>query len=578
MTNPNVSKLQRLNYSSPRGNDKSISHQSDLFVETYLHKYLADEVLDAKYKLVLITGCSGDGKTDFIQWLEKEKMGEDLDLSEKPIGRVDWIEYGDILFSTLYDAEMTYEEEEQGPEELLHDNLDDFTGEEWAEPQCYRIFSITRDHLRQFLADNAEDYPKLNRVIMPALDDMDPNPRPALKEGILVVDLTFRSIVGDILREDGLEEGCLYDRVISKFTDKMLWKPCEKCEAYSFCPIRYNMSALSPANGKPVPQRLLKFLTAFHYRRIFHLTLRDLISLLVHSFVTDSSCEDIIEEGANSEKLFPLFYFNRLFTSPGTLGTLLDEIDVAAVNSPGLDERLYSREDVDSDPENLPNMVIRDLMDGLEYIESPTALREMKRALRQGRKRKLFFEDTKEGKGSSTELFPYRSFDLFDAVAKKKESPGALFKKIMAAISRREGLELDQKDRFFFTLDSNFEDLTTYYGGDTRDFELIVPIPKTVSGHREYLPGYLLLRHKDDHIIDLRVNLDVLEYLLYGTFNLPEKPDYIPELEHRLRVFKEKLETELDLSTFYIRSEDGQVAKVSRSGLTGRIDFITENE
>ncbi|MDZ7814438.1 MAG: hypothetical protein U5N86_00070 [Planctomycetota bacterium] len=578
MTNPNVSKLQRLNYSSPRGNDKSINHQIDFFVETYLHKYLADEILDAKYKLVLITGCSGDGKTEFIQWLETEKMGEELDLSEKPIGRVDWIEYGDILFSTLYDAEMTFEEEEQGPEELLHDNLDDFTGEDWPEPQCFRIFSITRDHLRQFLQDNAEDYPKLNRVIMPALHDMDPDPRPALKEGILVVDLTFRSVVGDILREDGLEEGCVYTRVVEKMTDKMLWKPCEKCEAYSFCPVRYNMETLAPRSGKPVAERLLKLLTAFHYRRIFHLTLRDIISLLVHSFVTDSSCEEIIEEGANSEKLFPLFYFNRLFTLPGTLGILMDELDIAAVNSPGLDERLYSGEDVDNDPEHLPNMVIKDMLDGLEYIETPLAVRQTKRLLRVGRKRKLFFEYSREDEGLAMELFPYRTFDLFDAVAKKRESPGKLFEMIMKAISKREGLELNEKDRFFFTLDSNFENIATYYAGDARDFELIVPIPKTVSGHREYLPGYLLLRHRKDHIIDLRVNLDVLEYLLHGTFRLPEKPDYIPELRHRLRIFKEKLETELDLPTFYIRSENKQVAKVSRSGLTGRIDFITENE
>ena len=330
-----------MNYSSSRGNDKSINHQEELFVETYLHRFLAKEILSAKYRLVIITGCSGDGKTDFIQWLEKEQMGEEIDLAEKPVGRYDWIEYGDKYFCTLYDAEMTFEEEQQGPEDLLSDNLDDFTGEEWNEtPQCYRIFSINRDHLRKFLADHAKEYPRLNRCIIPAIDDAAPDPRAARKEGILVVDLTFRSLVGDILREEGLEDGVLFKALVENLTRDEYWFACKKCEANDYCPIRYNIEMLKPENNKPVFQRLEMLLTAFHYRRIFHLTLRDLVSLLVHTFVTNCTCEEIIAAGGDPEFIFPRLYFNRLFSIPGDFGILLDEIDIAATSAPSVEARL----------------------------------------------------------------------------------------------------------------------------------------------------------------------------------------------------------------------------------------------
>ncbi len=576
-TNPNVQILQRLNHSSPRGNDKCINYQPELAVETYLHRFLADEILATKYRLVLITGCSGDGKTEFIQWLESVRMGEEISLAEKPVGRYDWIEYradaakGDpVYFCTLYDAGMTFEAEDQKPEDLLKDNLEDFEGEEWNQPVCFRIFSINRDHLREFLNDNLQKYPRLSRCVLPAIDDANPDPRPALKEGVLVVDLTFRSPVGDILREEGLEDGCLYTKLVAKLCGDNFWAPCKGCEAIDYCPIYYNISALDPRNGKVVFERLKSLITAFHYRRIFHLTLRDLVSLLISTFVTDLSCDEIIKAGADPEFIFKYLYFNRLFGNSGDFGVLLDEIDIAAVNSPRVDALMACEADLAPDDTSLPVIVIKDLLDSLHDTEGSASYRELTLALRNGRKRRVFFEDSLGDQIKWTELFPYRSYELFDNLAKKEQPTDTeLTRRILKQISIRDGLTPLTDSHFQFSLDSTFEQLVTYYSAPYADFELLLPLPRAIAGHREYLPGYLLLRHREKPNIDLRINLDILEYILYGGFVLHEKPDYVPEIKHRLRVFKEKIESELQLKSFLIRTEDGKLAVVERYGLSG---------
>ncbi len=571
--------LQRLNYANPGGNDKCINHQPELFVETYLHRFLADRILSGEYRLVLITGCSGDGKTEFIQWLESKRMGEEVSLREHPVGRYDWIEYGDKYFCTLYDAEMTNEEDEQGPDELLTDNLDDFEGEEWREPQCYRIFSINRDHLRSFLERNRETYPRLYRCVLPAIDDVNPDPNPALKEGILVVDLTFRSLVGDILREEeGLTDGCIFTKLVEKLCSPEYWAACEDCDAEGYCPIRANVKALDPTSGSPVAERLKTLLTAFHYRRIFHLTMRDAVSLLVHSFVTGLSCREVEAAGPDPEFIFRNLYFNRLFTLPGDFGSLLNEIDMAAVNAPHVDARLMCDDDLD-DP-SLASMVVRDLSASLDEMEDGEEVRKLREEIRRGRRRRLFFEDTFEGRGEWSELFPYRSFPLFDELA-KKERPldDDLTSTLLHCISLRDGAVPPSRDVFLFSLDNSRESLVTYYSAPCAAFELILPFPKAIEGHREYLPGYLLLRHRKNHNIALRINLDIFEYLLHGRFNLPEKPDYVPELMHRLRVFKEKLENELELREFIIQSEEGGKCLVERFGLAGgKVELLKGRE
>ncbi len=580
MTNPYVQILQRINRSSPRGNDKCINHQSELFVETYLHKYLSKEVLSGKYRLVLITGCSGDGKTEFIQWLEQWQMNAPFDLQEHPVGRIDWVEKDTRYFCTLYDAQMTYEEEDQGPEDLLNDNLADFEGEEWdEEPSCYRIFSIDRDHLRRFLDKNKERYPRLHRCVTPALDDLSPDQTHALKEGILVVDLTFRSLVGDILREDGLENGCVISKLIDRLCADDYWRACESCEVNKFCPILSNIRSLNPKNGMPVAERLKMLLTAFHYRRIFHLTMRDAVSLLVNAFVTDATCEDIIRERGYSEYIFPLFYFNRLQTFDGQFGNLLDELDIASVSAPRVDQRILSESDLEINSRSLPAVAIREMLNSVRDDASNGESNGLGKLLASGRKRRIFFEDTFEGTGSWRELFPYRSFAHFDEIVKKAVAPDTLVPQLLRAISVRDGLVMEDPSCFYFTLDSSSERLATYYRAPIKDFEALLPLPRTIEGHREYLPGYILLRHKSRHDIALRVNLDIIEHLLFGSSNLPGKPDYSSELTHRLRVFKEKLESMLELGAFIIRTENGTVAEISRTGISGGdIRILTEGK
>ncbi|MFA4987180.1 MAG: hypothetical protein WC712_11385 [Candidatus Brocadiia bacterium] len=568
MVNEFVSILQRHNPNSPRGNDKAINHTPELFVETYLHRFLADEILSGKYKLVLITGCSGDGKTDFIQWLESERMGEQVDLATKPVGRYDWITYKDLNFCTLYDAGMTFEEEGQSPEELLHDNLDDFAGEDWnEEPQCYRIFSINRDLLRSFLTIHKEKYPRLGRCVNPAIDDISPDPTHALKEGILVVDLTLRSLFGDILREEGLTDGCLYTQLVEKLCDPKMWAGCEGCEAFEHCPIRHNVLSLNPAGGKPVAERLQMLLTAFHYRRIFHLTMRDLVGFLVHTFVTDVSCEEIIKSVGDPDFLFPLLYFNRAFDFPGDFGELLKEIDIAAVGAPDVDSTLLCEEDLALNSDSTSVMVIRDLLDSLDSRESAHEASAISKAIFEARKRRYFFEGAGE---EWRELFPYRSYELFDSIAKKQESiTPALVGKLLYALSLRDSITPPTRGTFYFTLDGDLERVATYYSAPFSDFEMILPLPRAIAGHREFLPGYLLLRHKEAHTIQLRINLDIFEFITYGSFNLPEKPDYSSEIRHRLRLFKEKLENKKELRSFILRAENGLMAEVLRRGMSG---------
>ena len=100
--NPYVTRLLKL-YSQARRDNSGTRGLNEISQQTYVHtrldRALQPAILDGQYRLVIITGNAGDGKTAFIQNLENEV--KDI---ERPSTNSSVFKYKGLVFRTNYDG------------------------------------------------------------------------------------------------------------------------------------------------------------------------------------------------------------------------------------------------------------------------------------------------------------------------------------------------------------------------------------------------------------------------------------------------------------------------------------------
>ena len=308
------------------------------YVPTFLDERLKPALLKGEFRLVIISGNAGDGKTAFIQQFENIAEEKGAQIQRGKNGAVFQIK--GHTFQSNYDGSQ--DEGDERNDAVLKRFFGPFSGTDpavWPDKET-RIIAINQGRLVDFFMDHESEYPLLAAHIEDGLAGQFPH------DGIAVINLNLRSVVAD----PGDGQACILERLIKRMTQREYWDACEKCDLKAKCYAYHNAQTLQDSTAGPkVIERLRMLYTITHLRGRLHITMRDLRSALAFMLAGTSDCDGIhalYQNGGekNVNRILDGFYFNSwMGGSEGTSDRLLllfREIDVAYVSNPALDREL----------------------------------------------------------------------------------------------------------------------------------------------------------------------------------------------------------------------------------------------
>jgi len=524
-TNPYVRHLltvysqSRHSNAGTRGLDV-ISEQT--YVETALDRELLPSVLAGEFALVIISGNAGDGKTAFLQKLERRAADEQGTVDHSlPNGAR--IELRGRTFLSNYDGSQ--DEGDRKNNDVLRAFLAPFKGNDskgWAATTETRLIAINEGRLVDFLEANRADFPALATLVKEGLRTSEPT------DGVVVVNLNLRSIVVD---PQGFDNSIL-ERLVNRLTHEKFWEPCHRCDLKDRCYAFHNAQTIQDETaGKHVVERLKSLYAITHLRGRLHITLRDLRSALAYMLVGTRDCDEIhaLYRNGQRNEIVQGFYFNSWKGGEGPnadrLLTLLSGVDVAEADDPRLDRAL----DFVSPSEdrtlfrfeqrgNYDREILRSLYDELPRDVSGKASEHRadshRRFIAMARRR-AFFERRDAGWRS---MLPYKTADELLAVVRGDKGADGLLGPLLVAINRGEGLTRPERIGNNLALE-----IRRVEGGSVRSYRLYprehfsVSLNDHASRSRfiEHMPTGLLLRYHDPAGLDaeLLVSLDIYEML-----------------------------------------------------------------
>ncbi|GAB7081904.1 methylation-associated defense system protein kinase MAD6 [Megalodesulfovibrio paquesii] len=558
------------------------------YVPTYLDEKLKPALLKGEFRLVIISGNAGDGKTAFIQQFEAFAESKGAQMQRGPNGAV--FQLRGHTYQSNYDGSQ--DEGDERNDAVLQKFFAPFAGKDasgWPANQT-RLIAINEGRLVDFFLEHEEEFPLLAKQIQQGLAGAAP------EGGIAVINLNLRSVVAE--PEEG--QPSILERLIARMTQQEYWQACEKCDLKGKCFAYHNARTFQdPVAGPKVIERLKMLYTITHLRGRLHITMRDLRSALAFMLVGTQDCDGIHQLYQNGgeetqNRILDGFYFNSWLGgangSNDRLIALLREIDVAEVSNPDLDRELgflnpktkaMSRFSF-AERAGYDNELVETLFGSLprDYSSKNRArLIAKHRNYLSHMRRRHFFERRDIG---WKEMLPYGSIDPFlDAI----EQPGAKsadeVTAILRAVNRGEGLSDPARLGNQLALRVRQVDkgtIRSYRLFDGDHFTLRTEQETAAHPFLECLSQALVLLYDsgDGHKASLRINLDIYEMLMRLNNG------YRPSIEEQegfylsLAVFKnvlsaapyqEVLLTESGFEFFQIRRDDKGIlhlGKVSR--------------
>jgi len=522
-TNPYVRHLLTVYSQSKRSNAGTrgldvISEQT--YVETSLDRDLLPSVLSGEFALVVISGNAGDGKTAFLQQLERAARDEQATLTPSLNGAR--FELRGRTFLSNYDGSQ--DEGDQKNDDVLRAFLAPFRGKDsssWASSKETRLIAINEGRLVDFLEANRSDFEALAALVKEGLRMGEP------AQGVAVVNLNLRSVVVD---PQGFDNSIL-ERLVNRMTHEKFWEPCQDCDLKGKCYAFHNAQTIQDETaGRHVVERLKSLYAITHLRGRQHITLRDLRSSLAYTLVGTRDCDEIHElyRTGRRNEIIQGFYFNswRGGDAPNAdrLLTLLSEVDVADADDPRLDRALDFVSPADDrtlfrfeQRGHYDREILRSLYDELprDVSGKVSALRaEAHRRFIALARRRAFFERRDTGWRA---MLPYRTADELLSVVRGDRRPDGLLEPLLVAINRGEGLTRPERIGNNLGLEVRKVD-----GGTVRSYRLYprdrfsLSLANQASRSRfvEHMPTGLMLRYRDKHVeAELMVSLDVYEML-----------------------------------------------------------------
>jgi hypothetical protein len=274
-------------------------------VSTRLEERLLPRILAGEFRVVLLCGNPGDGKTTFIKTnlldaLASAGSTPDYVDDERETG---WtVRHKNRVFKAIYD----------GSESVGSMTNDDRIREALrfaiSEPGHTSVIAINDGRLVSFMTRFSDEFSFADDVIA-RLRGAKP-----LQSDIALVDLKARAQVAP-----KFEEG-LAIRNLQEFIDSSEWSECGKCVARLECPIRQNAVTL----GDPVVQQAIsQLLEISHLRRRKRVTFREVRSMMVRLITGGIDCNQVHAE--RKEGLNPSRRPNRLIHDLVFCGTVESE-------------------------------------------------------------------------------------------------------------------------------------------------------------------------------------------------------------------------------------------------------------
>jgi serine/threonine protein kinase len=570
--NPYVTRLLTL-YSQARRTNAGTRGLDEIarytYVRTRLDEQLAPALADGRFRLVIVTGNAGDGKTAFLQRVEQYfETDHDVRVERFASGNGSQWRHDGLAFETNYDGSQ--DEGDVESDAVLARFFAPFAeGETEADGGGeVRLIAINEGRLLDFLDHPAEGdrFRTLRRQVKAALSGDAPPP------WLLVVNLNHRAVAAG-------GTNSLVERQLQALLRDEVWAPCDGCRLRAECPLLHNAQSMRDvASGAAVRERVRRLFEVVHLRRRLHVTMRDLRSALSWLLLRDHGCDDVAllldrlgaghSEADRSDARSVLVHLGypaafaadgaaQLATVDDRLVRLLRETDVGLVNDPQLDRRL------DADPgAAVPWMAfdgrsgyLRALLrvwsdDGPRTAEDAdlrTLLDRRRRAVGMWR-RWAYFERQDSG---WTGMLPYRSLGLLEGVlnptddAQRASRAERLRNSVVEAISISEGLRhRDVRARALALRVSRVKDpsVRSYRLFPRTDFDVMVSGTTVASAYMESAPDAVELRPvAHPGVASLRISLDLLEMLELIRHGYRPSPADLQGLFVNLVIFRNEL-------------------------------------
>lgn len=512
------------------------------YTPTKLDKKLIPAIVDGMYKLLIITGNAGDGKTAFIKKIENNASVKDLEHFEHQNGAR--FKINGLQYESNYDGSQ----DEDG--NLNNDVLEDFF-KPFEELTNYdqakegRIIAINEGRLVEFF-NTSSKHTNLADIIDKYFSR---EGHYQLPNGLMIINLNLRSVVAD-----NEENGSLFKNQIKALTKKDLWTNCESCELAKDCFIKYNVETINDsAAGNEIISRMEWLLRTVSLKRELHITMRDLRSFIAFTLTRDFSCEDV-RSLANLKIEKPYLYWqNYYFNITNPLNTdggnndrlikLLRETDIGEVAVPNLDRELFfikhSEKDYLEFAEREGNL-LEVFNDNKSFVPAHEQTPEIIAEIRENHKsfiRHQYFEakffnliteilEVENAEGNKEKLYkpayllriPYKSVFEFVNILRADKLNDSIIQSISRAVSLNEGCnneELDMKNLVISSTEIKDPKGKSFKLFPLSEFELIVNKTDHLTRFLEYESDSMTFRNKVHKHINLTISLDLYEMLYF---------------------------------------------------------------
>ncbi|MGQ9896608.1 MAG: hypothetical protein ACUVR8_03465 [Acidobacteriota bacterium] len=324
-----LSEVQKAYPGARRGNsethglDSKFAHQT--YVLTGLEKTLYQDVISRRFRLVILCGNAGDGKTALLQ-----KLAGDLGISEtRRAGGIIEHPLPDGL-RVRFNLDGSAAWETTSSNELLNTLLEPFASGAPPQEDIVHLLAINDGRLISWLEGQTTPLSQsLRRLLSGQKSDA---------SHIGFFHLNYRSLVGEFdqngnLRTDFLDR--LLDQLYGGAEAGNFWQKCQSCIAQPHCQVFEAAHYFGPSNLPGVAderrrrharQQLYHLFQAVHQRGKIHITVRELRGALVYILFGTASCDAYCKEEAR-RKPYPSFW-ERAFraTTPDRQGQLLGEL------------------------------------------------------------------------------------------------------------------------------------------------------------------------------------------------------------------------------------------------------------
>ena len=501
-----------------------------------LDRKLIPDILDGRFKLLIITGNAGDGKTAFIRKIEEDNSIKDIEQFKNKNGAR--FKINGTWYESNYDGSQ--DEDDKANDDVLETFFKPFeNNNNYNNAEEGRIIAINEGRLVEFLSTSS----KYNQLTETIEEFFYKEGHHNLPDGLMIINLNLRSIVAQDEKESSL-----FRKQIKALTKKELWTKCEGCSISNKCFIKYNVDSFNDSSaGEDLITRMEWLLRTASLKRELHITIRDLRSLIAFTLTRDFECDEV-EQLYNStvsspENYWKYFYFNITNPSLDDSGNqdrlikLLRETDIGEVAIPDLDRDLFfSRHKAKSYLEFAERKInlLESFNNNKIYIPAHELSSERIEQIKSIQKNfirhqyfegKIEFKEVQSGKEGNSKMpsyllrLPYHSvFNFFRVLEKRNGNDDYTKKSISRAISLNEGCDNKGIDTKYLVLQSSeVKDpfSFSYRLFSLEDFELFVNRTSHLVNYLEYEPDSLTFRHRKEKHIKLTISLDLYEMLYF---------------------------------------------------------------